>query len=528
MKAQFQKYFLPLHSYKLAPALLLAAHRDKAIGIPGIGHPVDIFPIISELLTTLGRISAGILSISNVDLSQSSVFRSINIVRDEFETSVTCKPLLTPPVKFQINQEFIVPNRASSFSNFLYKIQNIKVNGHSAGCLEGERRGLLEFKEFLKSNGADADHLLPTTLSALRKLETLNLEWNKFDDSILPSLSALRSLKMLNLRANKIGGLFPAHELAYFGNLERLDLSENQLNGIQVPMCTGSKCVYGRLLSLIFRIKTFFLLNPKLGSVELVHLRGNKFTRLIPRALFNSSNLLTFDIRENRFSGSIPDSIGVVSNLRILLLRRNQLSGSIPTQLCQLNRISLMDFSHNYFNGSIPCCFGTIAFGMIEASLQGFMQMTAPLFNWHTFYKYRGFLERNFNIPHKNTLFASAMADEVEFVTKSRTYSYGIGSILNFMQREKRAPSRGREGERKETEEGSISPYREREWRVPAVEERRPEDTSEISIAVGLVNLPSAVGGGEVGGLVAMESLLRKREKVEIGCSGGETQRQKR
>ncbi|XP_028099267.1 receptor-like protein 15 [Camellia sinensis] len=108
-----------------------------------------------------------------------------------------------------------------------------QVNGHSAGCLEGERRGLLEFKEFLKSNGADADHPLPTTLSALRKLETLNLEWNKFDDTILPSLSALRSLKMLNLRANKIGGLFPAHELAYFGNLERLDLSENQLNGIQ-------------------------------------------------------------------------------------------------------------------------------------------------------------------------------------------------------------------------------------------------------------------------------------------------------
>ncbi|KAF5931545.1 hypothetical protein HYC85_027716 [Camellia sinensis] len=38
----------------------------------------------------------------------------------------------------------------------------ILVSGHSDGCLEGERRGLLEFKNFLKSNGADADHLLPT------------------------------------------------------------------------------------------------------------------------------------------------------------------------------------------------------------------------------------------------------------------------------------------------------------------------------------------------------------------------------
>ncbi|XP_028061435.1 receptor-like protein 13 [Camellia sinensis] len=70
-------------------------------------------------------------------------------------------------------------------------------------------------------------------LSALRKLETLNLEWNDFDDSILPSLSALRSLKMLNLRANNIGGLFPPQELAYLGNLERLDLSFIQFNDIQ-------------------------------------------------------------------------------------------------------------------------------------------------------------------------------------------------------------------------------------------------------------------------------------------------------
>ncbi|KAI7998477.1 Receptor like protein 21 [Camellia lanceoleosa] len=37
-----------------------------------------------------------------------------------------------------------------------------QVNGHSDGCLEGERRGLLELKEFLKSNGADADCLFPT------------------------------------------------------------------------------------------------------------------------------------------------------------------------------------------------------------------------------------------------------------------------------------------------------------------------------------------------------------------------------
>ncbi|KAL7179984.1 hypothetical protein ACSBR1_043235 [Camellia fascicularis] len=39
----------------------------------------------------------------------------------------------------------------------------VHLNGHSSGCLEEERRGLLEFKDFLKSNGAaDADRILPT------------------------------------------------------------------------------------------------------------------------------------------------------------------------------------------------------------------------------------------------------------------------------------------------------------------------------------------------------------------------------
>ncbi|KAI7986760.1 Receptor-like protein 9a [Camellia lanceoleosa] len=71
-------------------------------------------------------------------------------------------------------------------------------------------------------------------LSVLRKLETLNLEHNKFNNSLLPSLGALTSLKTLNLGGNRFEGLFPAHELAYLGNVETLDLSSNLISGIQV------------------------------------------------------------------------------------------------------------------------------------------------------------------------------------------------------------------------------------------------------------------------------------------------------
>ncbi|KAF5931574.1 hypothetical protein HYC85_027745 [Camellia sinensis] len=256
-------------------------------------------------------------------------------------------------------------------------------------------------------------HLVPDQLVRnYRYLRILKLANNNFCGQIFSVVFNLTHIWHLQLNDNQFTRPL-TDVLSKLSDLNFLDISNNYMSS--------------KITSSMDNIKL----------LETLILRNNSFNGQFPCALvptlFNSSNLLTFDIRENNFSISIPDSIGVVSNLRILLLRGNQLSGSIPTQLCQLNRISLMDLSHNYFNGSIPHCFGNITFGMIGANLQGFMQMTAPLFNWHTFYKYRGFLERNFNIPLKNNLFANAIANEVEFVTKSRTYSYRIGSILNFM-----------------------------------------------------------------------------------------------
>ncbi|XP_028068520.1 receptor-like protein 1 [Camellia sinensis] len=162
---------------------------------------------------------------------------------------------------------------------------------------------------------------VPKFLLYQNKLRLIDLSHNNLTDSFTNWLLVNDTgLEVLNLQNNSFFTGPLTNVLSKLSNLNFLDISNNYMS---IPMCTGSKYVYGRLLSLIFGINTFFLLNPKLGSVELVHLQGNKFTGLIPRALFNSSNLLTFDIRENSFSGSIPDSIGEVSNLRILLLRGN-------------------------------------------------------------------------------------------------------------------------------------------------------------------------------------------------------------
>ncbi|KAL7212647.1 hypothetical protein ACSBR2_015347 [Camellia fascicularis] len=43
-------------------------------------------------------------------------------------------------------------------------------------------------------------------LSVLGKFELLRLDWNSFNNSILPSLGVLSSLKTLSLRGNRLNG----------------------------------------------------------------------------------------------------------------------------------------------------------------------------------------------------------------------------------------------------------------------------------------------------------------------------------
>ena len=48
-----------------------------------------------------------------IPASQSSVLRSISIVRLAFVTSVMCRPPSVPPVRFQISQVSMLPNTRS-------------------------------------------------------------------------------------------------------------------------------------------------------------------------------------------------------------------------------------------------------------------------------------------------------------------------------------------------------------------------------------------------------------------------------
>ncbi|XP_059630952.1 receptor-like protein 15 [Cornus florida] len=64
----------------------------------------------------------------------------------------------------------------------------------------------------------------------LLKLEILNLAFNGFNNSVLEPLGSLTSLKTLNVSWNMLEGPLPVKELSALRKLEKLDLSGNRLN----------------------------------------------------------------------------------------------------------------------------------------------------------------------------------------------------------------------------------------------------------------------------------------------------------
>ncbi|KAI7980944.1 Receptor-like protein 13 [Camellia lanceoleosa] len=261
--------------------------------------------------------------------------------------------------------------------------------------------------EYLRLNDNQFIGPLTNVVFNLSELYLLDISNNNMSGKILGSMNNMISLRTLIMRNNAFNGQFPC---ALVPNVF-MDISHNSFSG-SLPSCS----------------------NPNLGIVGHMHLKGNKFAGFIPKALLNSSKLVTLDVSDNNLSGSIPLSIRLLSNLRILLLRGNQLGGSIPTQLCQLNKISLMDLSKNSFTGSIPRCLSNITFGAIGATNLAFTQTPLEFYSTTVIsYEYENDPELRgvFEIGDPDGSYDKV--DEVEFVTKSRTNSYLAGSILNFM-----------------------------------------------------------------------------------------------
>ncbi|KAI3690140.1 hypothetical protein L2E82_48115 [Cichorium intybus] len=182
-------------------------------------------------------------------------------------------------------------------------------------------------------------------VSILRKLKTLNLRNNGFNESVITSLNTLSSLTNLDLSHNPMPGPFPAQDFAALENLEMLDLTNCGFYGTFET--EGSTRVS------IFR---------KLKTLNLAY---NGFNEIVITSLNSLPSLTNLDLSENPMSGSFPaQELSHLTNLEELDLSATQLNVTPNIQACKtlsrLKRLESLNLSYNNFNKSIMSCLSVL------------------------------------------------------------------------------------------------------------------------------------------------------------------------
>ncbi|KAA8545490.1 hypothetical protein F0562_020274 [Nyssa sinensis] len=189
----------------------------------------------------------------------------------------------------------------------------------------------------------------------LRNLQELDLSGNQFE-GILPScLENLASLRSIDLSENLFTGNIASSPLTTLTSLEYFSLSNNHF---QVPISFRSFSNHSNLKVIWSDNNTVI---PETGFhtwvPRLLHLDGNNFMGTIPKSLSGIPNLLSLDISDNNLSGKLPRWLGNMTFLEGIAMSRNNLEGPIPTEFCKLDNLVFLDLSENNLSGSLPSCF---------------------------------------------------------------------------------------------------------------------------------------------------------------------------
>ena len=233
-----------------------------------------------------------------------------------------------------------------------------------------------------------------STLFSLVHLRRLDLSDNNFNYSKIPSaVSQLSRLRSLNLSASVFYGQIPS-ELLALSKLVFLDLSGNidpsgnpllklhnpDLRNL-VQNLTHLKSLY---LSLVDISSTVPYELENLSSLTSLGLRGCGLYGEFPMNTFRLPSLQFLSVRYNpylvgylpefeksnplkvlflshtSFSGELPTSIGRLGSLTALDIRFCNFTGLVPSSLGHLPQLSYLDLSYNFFSGQIPSSWANL------------------------------------------------------------------------------------------------------------------------------------------------------------------------
>ncbi|KAL3151321.1 hypothetical protein ABBQ38_013155 [Trebouxia sp. C0009 RCD-2024] len=181
------------------------------------------------------------------------------------------------------------------------------------------------------------------------------------------------NLVQLSLSYCNLQGTFPANFTESFPELQRLDVSDNQLIGSLPPtlppkllfLDLGGNRLSSTLPSGWSGQNLYFLyvgennltgpIPPAWGepdvmpSMELFYVAGNKLTGTLPKL----PPLTILVAADNLLTGTLPSS-GWPSHLWYMWIDDNQLTGSIPAELASLQHLQALSMTSNRLTGSLP------------------------------------------------------------------------------------------------------------------------------------------------------------------------------
>ncbi|KAI9116774.1 hypothetical protein K1719_012140 [Acacia pycnantha] len=194
---------------------------------------------------------------------------------------------------------------------------------------------------------------ITNTILHLENLKYLYLGWNtNIKIQLLDSIGHLKSLERLDLSDCQLEGPIPP-SFKRLTQLRALDLSSNKFSGGISFLSTVTHLTELVLFSNKFSSGISFL--STLTQLNYLDLSSNKFSGGIS-FLSTLTQLNYLDLSSNKFSGGISFLLTLVNPIS-LYLSNNSFSGQIPSSISNFEHLESLDLSINNFSGEIPDVF---------------------------------------------------------------------------------------------------------------------------------------------------------------------------
>jgi Leucine-rich repeat (LRR) protein len=240
---------------------------------------------------------------------------------------------------------------------------------------------------------------IPASLGALSNLTHLNISENRWTGTIPPSLGNLSHLEVLDLSGLVLSeyvlrGLIrmdPGHTA--FGLSGTLPDSLGNLSNLQY-FSIGFNAIGGTLpnaLGKLSKLEYFFVyLNNLWGPVphsfasfrnlRKISLGSNEFSGDAFFFLENNPNIDQFIIGINNFTGTIPEVLGSLSSLQYLDMSYNNFYGTLPISFKNLTRLRLLNLAQLPLDGTFPSAFCNMTHMLYLDLLNNNFRNTIPAF----------------------------------------------------------------------------------------------------------------------------------------------------